>query len=465
MKKLLLSLLIVTTLFTVLSPICFAEDINFKDQVKKEDGSLFEKIIAECIAGIAQTIYELSTGLDVGFKSYDGLIFNHGLDNGNLAPFSMNLWETTMKWYRIFSIFAGALILCAVVILSYKISIAGTNISKKNDAKESLMRLCFGGVAIALAPLFIRFLLFINNSFIRILKVIPSSLDDYIGSDMFGTIETGNAITTAIVIAMFIYLFIKINIKFIIRQFTLIIFTIFTPFAAGLWIINKNASAASIWAGQIIMNIFMQFIYAFLFLVYQTFLPITTGWAASLIWAMMLLPIADALLNCFQNLTSRIAGLDNEMMSNRVTGAGAMLGFGIGAITEQFKTPTQKTNGENSSNSGLKGLFNRAKTLVNPTMKLGDEKDYNGNVNPIRNVEPKANISNDTKQYNLTKVANTAGKAMGTGIKATKAYLNMGASMVEGDFSRYHNTRNKQSELKDNYNNTEYMNRLNENRR
>ena len=90
---------------------------------------------------------------------------------------------------------------------------------------------------------------------------------------MLTSIKTGNAITTALVIAMFIYLFVKLNIKFIVRQFTIIIFTIFTPIAAALWIVNKNVTAAAIWGGQIIMNIFMQFIYCFLFLIYLAFLP------------------------------------------------------------------------------------------------------------------------------------------------------------------------------------------------
>ena len=31
------------------------------------------------------------------------------------------------------------------------------------------------------------------------------------------------------------------------------------------------------------------------------------SWAISLIWAMMILPLADALQNCLQDLTSRIA--------------------------------------------------------------------------------------------------------------------------------------------------------------
>lgn len=276
MKKILKSILIIFTIFTLLSPICFASN-TVKDQIKKEDGSLFEKIIAECIGGIAQTILDFTTSKEanVGFKDYDTLIFNNNLENDSLSPFSEELWSKTMDWYKIFAGISGSLILIAVFMLSYKIMMAGMNTAKKNEAKESLTRLLFGGVSIALAPLFIRFLLFINNVFVHLLTTAMSngSLENFLGNNMLSSIKTGNAITTALVISMFIYLFVKLNIKFIIRQFTIIIFTIFTPIACSLWIINKNVTASSIWAGQIIMNIFMQFIYCFLFLVYLAFLP------------------------------------------------------------------------------------------------------------------------------------------------------------------------------------------------
>lgn len=271
-------LVIIFTILFLLSPICFgAENIDLKNQIKQEEGSLFEKIIAECIGGIAQTVFNFATGetANVGFKDYDTLIFNSNNSNDSLSPFTTELWNKTIKWYKVFSIISGSLILLAVIILSYKIMCAGMNTARKNEAKESLTRLCFGGVAIAFAPLFIRFLLFMNNSLVHLLVTSANSgtLEGSLGNSMLTSIKTGNAITTALVIAMFIYLFVKLNIKFIIRQFTIIIFTIFTPIACGLWIINKNVTAASIWAGQIIMNIFMQFVYCFLFLIYLTFLP------------------------------------------------------------------------------------------------------------------------------------------------------------------------------------------------
>ena len=433
--------------------------------------------------GIAQTIFDFTTGKDanVGFKDYDTLIFNNNQQLDSLSPFTEDLWNKTMDWYKIFAGISGSLILIAVIILSYKIMLAGMNTSKKNDAKESLIRLLFGGIAISLAPLFIRFLLFFNNSLVYLLVTsVNGSLDGFLGNSMLTSIRTGNAITTALVISMFIYLFVKINIKFIVRQFTIIIFTIFTPIATGLWIINQNVTAASIWAGQIIMNIFMQFIYCFLFLIYLVFLPSGGGWAISLIWAMMILPLADTLQNCLQNLTSRIAGIDNEQMTNRVLGTGAMLGFGLGAIKEQFKTPDipskSSNNGtDNNSNNGLKGIISRAKSFINPVTNLSDEKDYNGNINPIRDVitptkenkqenvtMPKSEMNNKNNMSNgkITPKAIVKNVA-NVGLKGTKAYLSVGAKMAEGDFSSYkykkqtsYNNKNKSMQ------NTEYLNNI-----
>lgn len=62
MKKVLKSILVVVMVLAILSPVCFAEDkVDLKKQVKKEDGSLFEKIIAECIGGLAQTVFDFTT--------------------------------------------------------------------------------------------------------------------------------------------------------------------------------------------------------------------------------------------------------------------------------------------------------------------------------------------------------------------------------------------------------------------
>ena len=134
LKKCVKSIVIIIAILFLFSPFCFASNnTNFKEQIKKEDGSLFEKIIAECIGGIAQTIFDFSTSdeIGVGFKNYDELIFNNKNENDALSPFTTELWNKTMKWYSIFATISGSLILLAIIILAYKMMSAGMNTARK----------------------------------------------------------------------------------------------------------------------------------------------------------------------------------------------------------------------------------------------------------------------------------------------------------------------------------------------
>ena len=78
------------------------------------------------------------------------------------------------------------------------------------------------------------------------------------------------------------------------------------------------------------MNIFMQFIYCFLFLIYLAFLPSGGGWAVSLIWAMMILPLASTIQNSLQDLTSRICGIDTNAQATQAFAMGGVAGGAIG---------------------------------------------------------------------------------------------------------------------------------------
>lgn len=166
-------------------------------------------------------------------------------------------------------------------------------------------------------------------------------------------------------------------------------------------------------------------------------------------------------------------------MSNRVIGTSAMLGFGLGAIKEQFNSPSSK-NGGDSSSSGFKGFVDRAKSIINPGMNLSNEKDYNGNTNPIRNVISKesantqanATLGNRAMQNNSINNHNLSsksvvGKVAKGGYKAAKTYLEVGAKMAEGDFSSYqykskNKNLNKNTFANNNrFNETEFINQTN----
>ncbi len=401
--------------------------------------------------GIAQAVLNIATDdeVDIGFKTYEEMLFRGSSGISSLE------WLTVKQWYKVFAYISGTLILIAVIIISYKMIASSFSTVKRNEAKENLINLLFGGVAIAVAPIFIKFLFFLNESLVNLLvrMINGTNVNNLLGNEFLSSISTGNCIATALVISMFIYIFVKLNIKFIVREFTLIVFTIFTPIVVGLWMINKNVTAATIWFGQIMINTFMQFIYCFLFLLYSTFVPASSGWAITLIWAMMLLPVADVLMNCLQNLTSRIAGLDNNEMSMRGLGLASAFGTGIGYSINAIKT--QFVNHTTNTDTGNSTFFGRVKNFINPQMNLSVEKDYNGNINPIRNVVNTKNISN------ITSNTNTMNRQIASNIpdntnnnpsriqkftsgtyKATKGYLQLGAKMAEGNFNQTNHNRN-----------------------
>ena len=68
-------------------------------------------------------------------------------------------------------------------------------------------------------------------------------------------------------------------------------------------------------------------------------MPQSGGWAISLLWAMMILPLADVLQNTLQNLISRVAGIDNEELSNRGIGMAGAMAHSVRTIAYQFKNP------------------------------------------------------------------------------------------------------------------------------
>lgn len=469
-KKVIASILIILVFFSLIIPktskaSIFDDDDDeaqseIEETIDDDDGGLFEKIIAKMIGGIAATIFDITTNEDLkmGFKNYDELIF--AKDSNTISPFTEEQWTSIMKWYWKMSSIAGSLILIAVVVVAYKLIVGGYSVEKRADAKDSIMRLFFGAVSIVFAPLFVKFLLFLNNNLVHMIVGYSSgSLDDLLGNNVVTNIKTGNAIATAIVIALFAYLFFKLNVKFIIRQFTILVFLIFTPIISVMWMINKRTIGAAIWFGQILINVFMQFIYAFLFLIYMEFLPKSGGWATAILWAMMILPIADALQNTLQNLISRIAGVNNDELSNRGIGMARAMSNSLGAIFYQFKgNPLQ--NGINSGNGSLLGrVLNKGQEGQNITeMKtnlMETSKMKTTTINNENNNEKPINILNTNRQDNISQ----GRKILNTG----KEFLNMGMYMAEGrnfdtnrSYSRnnINNTRREDYKRKENENST-----------
>ena len=135
-----------------------------------------------------------------------------------------------------------------------------------------------------------------------------------------------------------------------------------------------------------------------LFLIYMDFTSAADGWAVSLLWAMMILPLGDVLLNTMQNLVSRIAGINNEDLSNRGIGMGATMAYTVRSIGAQFTSNnTTKSNVAKRVGGTAYGV---GRSILNTGMFLAEG----------RNISPKGPIA--TRRN--TEIENTAAEKLVT---------------------------------------------------
>lgn len=391
------------------------------DKINSENGSVFEKIIAGVIADFATSVM---TALQkwTGIKSLNSLLYNDFEKPNDLLPLGSDQWNVINQWFPIMTTLSYGLAIIPLFTAIFKTMYVSINPKAKAEAKESIMRLFTFGIFTGLSLLFIHVLLYINNSIVYFFaqNVLPTkSPDSVLGMNgVLQDVKTGSALATAMIIALFVYINIRISIMFIIRKFILITFIIFTPIMSVLWAINKNINAASVWFGEIVTNIFMQSFYAFVFLVFLSI--VSTGkWFECLIWALTLMPLAEALRNSLQGLMTRLSGVDEY----GVAGAG-MTFLGLGAlpsaantIMSQFKPSAahqgvasamaamnSNSTGSNSGagivsgmEAGTASAANSATGTVNMS-STSSNADTNGSINVTGTSGPSGGVIGESKQ-------------------------------------------------------------------
>ena len=180
----------------------------------------------------------------------------------------------------------------------------------------------------------------------------------------------------------------------------------------------------------------------------MSFLPESSGWAVSLLWAMMILPLADALQNTMQNLVSRIAGVDNDELATRGIGMASAMGYTVRSIAYQFKsndnreivgdTENKQEGQDFISRVVNKGTRTEAKPLEGNSLTGTNYEENSYNIMGKSNVINKSNSTE--KQENNTAINNSSSNedikaTVSSGLK--KAYnigketMNLGMYMAE----------------------------------
>ncbi|HBF76983.1 MULTISPECIES: hypothetical protein [Clostridium] len=300
-----------------------------------EGGSSFEKIIAKVLANLLGSLMSIIG--NVGhLQTLDGIVFNTGMWVDGYTPLEQSDWNNINSWYTAMSALSAVLLMIAILTIFVKFVKAAGNMQYRNEAINSLKRLFASPLIIMITPMIIHALLYINNNMVSAFYSFVStkniSLDSTLGTTtVLDSLELSSPLAGVLILGLFAFLTIKINIIFIIRNFNIIVYTIFTPFAATLWIIDENINGAKVWLGELISNIFMQMSYAFLFSIYLSFMGGKT-WLTQLIWGNLIVALADVLRNMFQGKLTELSGLNETRAASNMIASSMGTMAGVSAL-------------------------------------------------------------------------------------------------------------------------------------
>lgn len=155
---------------------------------------------------------------------------------------------------------------------------------------------------------------------------------------------------------------------------------------------------------------------------------------------MMMLPLADALQNTMQNLVSRMAGINNEELSNKGIGMGVAMGYTIKSIAYQFKNENQeKVVGARKAIASVLVPQATGTAGASKSVPVSGES-YEGHSQNIMDDKKSVNVTGEGKNnktedllFNSEQVVQDN---MTGGIKkafnAGKGFMNLGMQLAEG---------------------------------
>lgn len=300
------------------------------DLIAREPGTLLERTIAYLIAGIAQA-FLVALKLIIGTPDLTEVIFTKEVNATD--PFSAAQFQTMNYWYEVLIYIGVVIMFISIIFLAFNMIFVGFSPKHKDEVKERIERLFFVGIIIAVTPIAFKLLLYINNAMTyyiyRVLR-LPSDINSLFNPTfIFANIKTGNPILTAVGILVMAFINFRVAVVFVLRKFVLMIFYIFTPIAATLWSINKDITAAKIWLGELLTNIFTQFFYALVFAFYFSVTGIAntsngveriSNSFESIVWLYLLISVAEALRQSLQGYFTRLAGVDELGIAGRIAG-------------------------------------------------------------------------------------------------------------------------------------------------
>ncbi len=234
--------------------------------------------------------------------------------------FTDDRWSVVMFWYNSMAILSGGFLVAIVVKSGYKYMLSAANPGLKASFMEDLQRCIVAMAVLALAPIFIKLLIGVNDGFVAffanivnhittappgaqvanlgaagmfekviaapfelILKLIQkvfglSSVDQLIFNGKvsilsgIGSIDTGNVFANVLLKISMCGFDVYFNALYTIRRWVVTAIFTATPIIVWLWAFTGERQVIEIWAAEIFQTVFVQSAHALALGVYITIL-------------------------------------------------------------------------------------------------------------------------------------------------------------------------------------------------
>lgn len=343
---------------------------------------------------------ELSMKEDIlGLHSMTDLILNQ------TKVFSDKEWNGLQAGYKRVRYVAIAVLIIMVFITAIKFIRGSGNEQLAMDARESISRWVIVVIMIVAGPLVCKGLFVLGQWLTDILCTANGmTLKD----DIFSNLHTGNALMTACIKAYYAFITLKLNIVYMVRKWVLATLVLFTPLAAVMFGIQKNARGFTVWAGEIISNTVMSLSYVIVFTAFQMIVTFNNTLITVLVGLTLTMKLGDMLRNSVQGLCTQLSGINENAEADK--GLNFAFRTGKHILTAAKNAPGKgKKMATSVSESGKKGVNGLKKAWGLVSNINGNDVNRNdafkkeaGAIADQKYMDYKKNSKNDSESAKVT---------------------------------------------------------------
>lgn len=322
------------------------ENVSINTYVEPDQG-----VIPQILSGMFKGLMWALRGI-LGLTEIETLVFNlgsRGSSSYNYGLMSENWWNVVLQYQLIFQAIAWVILVCGFIKTLIELNLSTVNPQKRMNLFDTIQKFIVVGIGLVILIPCVQFMLECNN-------VIVDLFASQIDTSVLNMPLVSNWLVQILVGFAWIMLLLYINFLYIMRSVTVALLIASGPFfiATISWGHGKSSLFSS-WARELIANIFVQSVHAFV-LSFLCQLLSTGSFLETFAIAISIIPLTEM----FRGLIFAGAGGSTSQMANSAAsattkmGTSAVKGLVGGANTAIGLATAGKSEGDGGGGGGGK---------------------------------------------------------------------------------------------------------------